>query len=206
MAEIPNTHALAGRKPVGQADGFTIAFREITGRGMIDLRGRGDDKKFLAAAGELLGFDLPGTPRTSATRDEVTALWLSVDQWLLTVPLEKCTGTLEALRKATSRLHVLATDLSDARTIIRLEGDNAREVLMKGTSVDFTLPGFGAGTVRRMLFAEIAAMAHVVGTHPDVVDLYVFRSYADYAWEWLEATAGENARVTLFAVQEAPPV
>lgn len=114
------------------------------------------------------------------------------------MPLERCAETLEALRKATSRLHALAVDLSDARTVIRLEGDNVREVLMKGTSVDFTLPDLNAGSVRRMLFAEIAAMAHVVATEPYVVDLYVFRSFADYAWEWLEATAGEAARVTLF--------
>src|SRR5690606_40150366 len=118
----------------------------------------------------------------------------------------RCAEVLQSLREATSSLHVLASDLSDARTVIRLEGDNVREVLMKGTSVDFTLPGFGAGTVRRMLFAEIAAMAHVVDSDPDVVDLYVFRSYAHYAWEWLEATAGENARVVLFGAQDVAAV
>jgi sarcosine oxidase subunit gamma len=205
MDEIAGTNALAGRKAGSPAGGYTITFREVTDRGMIDVRGRGGDKKFLAVAKDVLGIALPASPRTSAGSGDVTALWLSIDQWLITLPLETCAQTLEALRKATSRLHVLATDLSDARTVIRLEGDNVREVLMKGTSVDFTLPGFGAGTVRRMLFAEIAAMAHIVGTGPDVVDLYVFRSYADYAWEWLEATAGENARVTLFGVQDPPP-
>ena len=55
------------------------------------------------------------------------------------------------------------------------------------------------GGVRRMRFAEIAALLHVV--EQDVFDVYVFRSYATYAWEFLLATAREPAKVKLFGKQ-----
>ena len=34
---------------------------------------------------------------------------------------------------------------------------------------------------------------------PDTVDLYVFRSYADYTWKWLKATAKPGAVIGLFS-------
>jgi sarcosine oxidase gamma subunit len=36
-----------------------------------------------------------------------------------------------------------------------------------------------------------------------VFDIYVFRSYADYAWEFLLTTARESSRVKLFGNQSA---
>ena len=59
-----------------------------------------------------------------------------------------------------------------------------------------------SGTVRRMRYAEIAALLHVVKNN--VFDVYVFRSYADYAWDFILATAREPAKVTLFGTQNAP--
>lgn len=203
MAEIVRTSPLSHRADAGPTEGLSISMSEVTDRGMIDLRGEQSDAKFMAAAKEALGTDLPTEPRTSATSGEVTGLWLSIDQWLITMPTDGCGDILAALQKKTETLFALACDVSDARAVIRLEGDNVREVLMKGTSVDLTKPGFDRGVVRRMQFAEIAAMCHIVDTAPDVFDLYVFRSYADYAWEWLEATAPEAARVTLFASEDS---
>ncbi len=57
-----------------------------------------------------------------------------------------------------------------------------------------------------MRFAEIAALLHVVSEKPDVIDLYVFRSYADYAWDWFLANARSDAAVTLFGAQDTPPI
>jgi sarcosine oxidase gamma subunit len=53
-----------------------------------------------------------------------------------------------------------------------------------------------------MRFAEIAALLNVV--EDDVFDIYVFRSYAHYAWDFLRAAAREPARVKLFGKQVAP--
>jgi sarcosine oxidase subunit gamma len=202
MAEPVLRSALHHRSERSGAQSLTIALREIDDRGMIDLRGLARDESFLGAARGVLGFDLPLGPRTAAGAGTVTALWLSVDQWLITCPRSEAQSLHARLTQALNGIHSLAVDMSDARAIFRLEGDNAREVLNKGTSVDFTAPHIAAGLVRRIRYAEIAALVHVLQANPFACDLYVFRSYADYAWSFLSFTAREAARVNLFGRQE----
>jgi sarcosine oxidase subunit gamma len=182
--------------------GLSVGLREIADRGMIDLRGLASDRKFLAAAKAALGFDLPKKPRTSISWGDVKALWLSTDQWLILCPHAKVPELLDALRNALAGIHSLAVDVSDMRAVIRIEGEGSREILMKGCSLDLLNGEFVPGTVRRMRFAEIAALLHVVDN--DVFDIYVFRSYADYTWEFLLATAREPATLRLFGKQKAP--
>lgn len=199
MSELQFESALAG----GAApQGLGVTVREIADRGMIDLRGLASDRKFMAAAKEVLGVDLPKAPRTANSWGDIKVLWLSVDQWLILAPRDKAAVLLAALRKALEGLHSLAVDVSDMRAVIRVEGDGVREVLMKGCSLDLLNGDYGPGTVRRMRYAEIAALLHVV--EDTVFDIYVFRSYAHYAWEFLCTTAREPAKVRLFGTQAAP--
>ena len=58
--------------------------------------------------------------------------------------------------------------------------------------------------LRHERFGELAAMVHMAGEAPDIIDLYVFRSYAVFAWDWLVATAPGAARIRLFEPQAAP--
>lgn len=199
MAELQFESAFAHRTA---PEGLSIGLREITGRGMIDLRGLATDRKFLAAAKSVLGADLPKTPRTSVSWGDIKLLWLSVDQWLVLCPGARAAELLAALRQALGGIHSLAVDVSGMRAVLRLEGDGSRDVLMKGCSLDLLGGGYGPGTVRRMRYAEIAALLHVV--EDAVFDVYVFRSYADYAWEFILRTARQPAKVTLFGKQAAP--
>jgi sarcosine oxidase subunit gamma len=176
---------------------LSIEFREITDRGMIDVRGSANDKKFMAAAKKVLGLDLPKVPRSSVSWGDVKALWLSVDQWLILCSRAKAVELTAALRAELGSIHSLIVDVSDMRAVLRLEGEGVREVLLKGSSLDLLSENYAAGTVRRMRYAEIAALLHVV--EDDVFDIYVFRSYADYAWEFLLATARAPAKISLLA-------
>ena len=123
-------------------------------------------------------------------------LWLSTDQWLVLTGRARVTALLADLRKALGIIHSLAVDVSDMRAIIRLEGAGVRETLMKGSTLDLISEAYAPGTVRRMRFAEIAALLHVV--EQNMIDIYVFRSYADYAWEFLVKAARKGAEVKLF--------
>jgi sarcosine oxidase subunit gamma len=185
---------------------LAVNIAEIADRGMIDLRGLADDGKFIAAVKEVLDLDLPTTPRSSVASGEVQALWLSIDQWLILCPRAKTGEFVASLRQALAGIHSFAVDVSDMRTIIRLEGENARFVLLKGSSLDLLSSDYAAGTVRRLRFAEIAALLHIVSEKPDVIDLYVFRSYANYAWDWLLANGRSAAAIRPFARQAPPAV
>lgn len=201
MSEARFESPLAGQ-PAPQ--GLSVSLSEIVERGMIDLRGDAGDPAFASAVESVLGLALPREPRSSRAAGEVSVLWLSLDQWLVQCPRTSAADLARDLAQALTGVHALVVDMSDARAIIRLEGEGAREVLMKGTPVDLTGPAFAPGTVRRVRFAEIAALAHMVSESPDVIELYVFRSYAVFAWQWLVATAGRPAQIRLFAPQSAP--
>lgn len=187
---------------VSPHQGASISLHEIVGRGMIDLRGEVSDRKFLAAVKHVLGVDLPKAPRTSAAWGDIRVLWLSIDQWLVLTAADKAGDLVTALRKALAGHHTMVTNVSDMRAVIRVEGPAARVALLKGCSLDLIGGGYGEGTVRRVRFAEIAALLHVV--EDDVFDLYVFRSYADYAWNFLKATCRDEAAASLFGKQAAP--
>lgn len=206
MAEAQRNGALSHRNDLERQPDLSIALSVVSDRGMIDLRGQPDNTKFMAAVKAVLKQDLPIAPRTSAVKGDVTVLWLSIDQWLITSPRDNTAKIMAALSKKIDGMFAFACDVSDARTVIRLSGEGAREVLMKGTSADLMALEITAGTVRRMLFAEIAAACHIQETAPDKIDFYVFRSYANYAWEWLLATARSGAKVQLYGQQDPPAV
>jgi sarcosine oxidase, subunit gamma len=193
MVDLQFESALAHRVT---PDNISISMREISERGMIDLRGSMADKKFMTAVKAALGVELSKVPRTSTTFGDVQVLWLSTDQWLVLTGRARVTALLADLVKALGTIHSLAIDVSDMRAIIRLEGDGVRETLMKGSTLDLISEDYAPGTVRRMRFAEIAALLHVV--EQNMIDIYVFRSYADYAWEFLVKAARKGAEVKLF--------
>jgi sarcosine oxidase, subunit gamma len=194
MLELTATSALAHRS---EPRNLSISMREIAGRGMIDLRGLATDKKFMKSVKDVLGFDLPKTPRTTATWGDMKALWLSVDQWLILCPGEKANDLFTQLNTALKSIHSLVVNVSDMRAIIRLEGQHARTTVMKGTSIDLTHGDYPPGTIRRMKFAEVGALLHII--EDDVVEVYVFRSYADYAWEFLLTAGRKGSEINLFS-------
>ena len=147
MSELSYQSPLAG---ISAPSGLSISIREITERGMIDLRGLTTDAGFMAAAKGVLGVDLPTKPRTSASWGDVKVLWLSTDQWLILSSRAKAHELLASLRAALQGIHSLVVDVSDMRAIIRLEGDGCREVIMKGTSLDLLDPEYVQGCCRRM--------------------------------------------------------
>ena len=197
MSELYVESALAHVTP---HQGASLSIREIAGRGMIDLRGLGTDKKFMAAAKAVLDVDLPKQPRTAATWGDIRVFWLSPDQWLITCPRARAQELTDALTKELEGIHSLAVNVSDMRAIIRLEGEGVREVVMKGTSIDLTHGDYPPGTVRRMRFAEIAALLHIV--EDSVIDIYVFRSYAQYTWDFLRKAARKGSEVRVFPKAE----
>ena len=142
MSELYVESPLAHREA---PQGLSIDLREITDRGMIDVRGHASDKKFMAAAKKVLGLDLPKAPRTSVSWGDVKALWLSIDQWLILCSRAKAVELAAALKAELGSIHSLIVDVSDMRAVLRLEGEGVREVLLKGSSLDLLSDDYAAG-------------------------------------------------------------
>lgn len=188
------------------SEGLGVAVCDGGARAMIDVRLAPDDAEGRTIAATILGVPLPTDPRTSARSGEVRALWLSIDQWLIVGPRQMGPDLAARLRQGLEARFASVVDMSDARCVLCLEGPGAREIVMKGAAADLTGPTFPPGAVRRMNFAGIAAMAHYHSADPESLDLYVFRSYAAYAWRWLEAAARKGSEPRLFRTATPPPV
>lgn len=171
-----NLLALAG--PPGEA-GVRLCERPL--RPMFELRGEPDE---LAAQ---LGFALPEANRT-VRHDSATILWLGPDQWLWT-------GDSAPVWPA----GVVALDMSDAQAALGLSGPRARALLARASPLDLHPSAFPPGSCAQTTLARTAMLLHLLDDEPGAgptFDLYVARSYADYAWAWL-ARAGSQFGVAV---------
>lgn len=170
-----------------------IALREHVFRGLIVLRGNAAHRDFRNAVAGVLGATPPTTPNTAAGPDDFAQgarlLWLGPDEWLaVTAPGEE-KRLVVALDKALAGQFASVVDTSDGRAAIAIEGQHARDVLMKGCTMDFHPRAFAPGKCAQTLLARAAVLIHCVG--PDAFEVYGARSFAEYLWTWIEDAGRE---------------
>ncbi len=80
------------------------------------------------------------------------------------------------------------SDQSSGRVRLAMSGARARELLAKGSSVDFSARAFPLGASAATLFNHIGV--HVTRTRADRFELMVLRSFAQSLWEELALLSG----------------
>jgi heterotetrameric sarcosine oxidase gamma subunit len=144
----------------------------------------------LAAA---LGVAPAAAANRCATHGETTILWVGPERWLVVEPERRDLDTL--LRAALAGTSAATTDLGSGRTTLRIAGKRSRDLLAKGSAVDFHARAFPVGACAQGLLGHVGALFHAVDDTPSF-DLQIARSYAQTVWEWLcEAAAEYGYRV-----------
>ncbi|WP_422367133.1 sarcosine oxidase subunit gamma [Pelagibius sp.] len=82
------------------------------------------------------------------------------------------------------------TDLSHARSAVRISGPKATWVLSKGLAIDLHPEAFPSLDVAQSAIHEVGVLARRLSE--DSFDLYVFRGFALSFWEWLTEAAAET--------------
>ncbi len=182
-------HLQLAARAVAGAHEAGVRLSERRFRGHVNLRFDGADTALASALEGALGFALPAKPNTSAVAGGVTALWLGPDEWLVVTAEGREARVAAALRQALAGAGAV-TEVGDARTVIALAGPRAREVLMKGCSLDLHASVFTPGRCAQSAVARAQAILHLVDKRPEF-ELYVQRSFAEYLWRWLEDAAAE---------------
>ncbi len=170
-------HLRAGNFPAGeQTPGVTLAERWPLAILQIDrLPGGPADRPAVP--------QMPGAPPLLQVGPQ---RWLVVDR---RDRLESLTASLAtSLDRATTGLVV--TDLSQARTVLRIGGGKARDVLAKGCALDLHPGVFPVGSCTATSVAGLAAVLVAVDDAP-TYDLHVARTYGQYVWEWICEAAAE---------------
>lgn len=172
-----------------------IELTELCHRDIINLRGTLGDAAFQTAAKKALGTELPTVPNTSTNAPGgVEVLHLGPDEWLVVTPAGKGDGIGGKLTNALAGLNAAQTPVGDGRTVIRLSGRHARDVLAKGCTIDLQLTAFGPGQCAETVIARSGALVHCVAPgrrKDDTFDIFVAASFAEYLWTWLEDAGGE---------------
>jgi sarcosine oxidase subunit gamma len=157
-----------------------LALASVMGR-----KGRTSD--LCARVKEAFGVDLPLTPRRVAA-GQVHFIWAGPGRWLAEAPNEMPNTFERNLRDALSGT-ASVTGQSDGRSIIRVSGPKAREMLAKGVPLDLDPSVFGPGDTAMTVVAHINVHLWQSEEAP-AYEFVVFRSFAASFCEWLlEASA-----------------
>jgi sarcosine oxidase subunit gamma len=123
----------------------------------------------------------------SATAGDTTLLWTGPGQWFAVAESASAEALVGDLKERLSSSDATLSDLSHARTVVRIGGSAWRELLAKGcpADIDAMTPGDCAAT----LLSHFTVVIHCVAD--DCADVYVFRSFGASLWEWLRGGAEE---------------
>jgi sarcosine oxidase subunit gamma len=179
---------LVARAAGSSKDGAGVILSEIAHRTIVNIRGTASDPAFASAVRNATGVALPPSANTVSTGGGRQILWLGPNEWWLTGPDGEADSLLEALRKGFEGQHATACDVSESRAIIRLKGPKAREVLMRGVSLDLHPRAFHVGECAQTGLSRANALLHLVDNAP-TFEIYVLKSFSDYLWRWLEIVA-----------------
>lgn len=159
-----------------------LSLRERPGIGMLSLRGA--EAGFFKSVEEALRQPLPTKPNTTTQSGDRLIFWLSPEEWLLHLPLDRVEHDTAALCTALAGQHAAILDVSDRSNVLRLAGEHARAVLAKGCPLDLHPRAFQPGSCAQSHYLKTAILIYQVNDVP-TYDIQVRRSFAEYLWRAL---------------------
>ena len=186
--------ATSARRVSGLAD-FAA---DTTSIGGVTLADAGPASRFVlrgseaaAAASEPFGVAIPTTSLRAGEGSGRAALWLGPDEWLLLGAAHETAAIQSALEQAMAGVPHSLVDVSHRQMGIAVEGPGAALALNAAVPLDLSAEAFPAGMCARTIFEKAEIVLWRTG--PERFHLEVWRSFAPYVWEILDAVRKENA-------------
>ncbi len=126
-------------------------------------------------------------PLGSVADGDTTLLWTGPGQWFAVSASVGADGLLAELEERLSSTDATVSDLSHARTVLRVSGAAWKDLLAKGCPVD--IDAMVPGDCVASLLSHFTVIIHCVTE--DSADVFVFRSFGASLWEWLRGGAEE---------------
>ena len=137
------------------------------------------DKSTAEAIGELVG-KAPGPVGFVVENGPVTVMTLAPGRYVL---VSESDDPGSGLNAALSDSDAAITDLSHARTVLRLTGAAAADILGKGLAIDLHASVFAPGRAAQSVIHHMDVL--VIRREEAVFDLMVFRGFGLSLAEWL---------------------
>lgn len=173
-----------------------ITIDEAGPTGMVTLRADLADPAVLAAF-EIAGIVVP-KPGEADASSGLEVLWMSPDEVLILTSPEEAEAVISSLQDAFRGVHHLAVNVSDARVMFELRGEDAllREVFAKLTPADLRAASLPVGTLRRTRLAQVPAAFWF--PRDGAANLIAFRSVRDYVHALLTKVSEPGSAVGYF--------
>ena len=166
-----------------------IVISERIGLGLATVAARrGNADALSQAVANAYGVDLPTSSRV-IRGSQVSFIGYGPGQWLAV----SASLANEALaRELSAKLAELASisDQSGGRTVLRLSGPHARDVLAKGLPIDLDPRAFPLGSAATSAISHMGVQLWQLDDTRSY-DLAIFRSVSESFWSWLTASAAE---------------
>jgi len=180
--------AVPGRYGRGEGEP-SLVITELTGLGLATVACRkGQAAALSAAVRKAYGVDLPASSRV-AQGAAVRFIGYGPGQWLA---VSEALANEALASELAAKLQGLASvsDQSGGRTVLRVSGNRARDVLAKGLPLDLDPRAFPLGSAATSAISHIGVQLWQADDMRSY-DLAVFRSLSESFWRWLTASAAE---------------
>lgn len=168
-------------KPKGNAP----RVEEIPFLGFLNLRGKSDNSGFAAGVLKVLGCEAPTKANTVSEAGDYRICWLGPDEWMVITPTGQA-GKLQAeLQAALEGVFSSVVDNSSGLTLLRINGENAAELLARDCPLDLHPRAFKPGQCAQTRLAK-AGMTIAALSDGSGFDIIIRRSFADYIALWLQ--------------------
>jgi methylglutamate dehydrogenase subunit D len=180
--------AVPGRYGRGEGEP-SLVITELTGLGLATVACRkGQAAALSAAVRKAYGLDLPASSRV-AQGAAVRFIGYGPGQWLA---VSEALANEALASELAAKLQGLASvsDQSGGRTVLRVSGNRARDVLAKGLPLDLDPRAFPLGSAATSAISHIGVQLWQADDTRSY-DIAIFRSLSESFWRWLTASAAE---------------
>ena len=132
------------------------------------------------------GLEIPTESSKVNSKKETRILWNAPRTWLIVSSKENTTETVQKNFEGTD---FAITDISHSRAVIQIQGEQAKEVLKKGSPINFN--EFGSNQCVGTVFHGITIVIDSISNDPDTFNLLVLRSFGESFYHHITDSALE---------------
>ena len=120
------------------------------------------------------GLNFPEKNTMVESNTETRILWIAPTNWLIISHKE---NIIQLIKDKCNNQNFAITDISHSRTVIQIQGDQAREIIKKGCPININ--EFKKNNCAGTVFHGINILVDLIDNEPDTFNLLTLRSFGE---------------------------
>ena len=159
---------------------FGVEIQELPFINKINVRIDINDNQNIIKCGRLINAILPIQPNTYVKNDNVKAIWLGPNEWLIT----NNQNLYNNLKSEIGDMQASVTDVSENTTVIRISGEQIFKLLSKFLVLDLEKNLPDESSCAQTLFVKVPVLLVRNNNEKQIpeIDIFTNRSHANYIY------------------------